>query len=314
MEQTERFPSTDHLGVALLVAATLHALAILGIGFAPLPAPAPERLQKNLEVIVVRTPIAPPAIQPPAEYLAEVHSDGGGETRPVPLPPQVAVAAPAESPPSVAPKPHPTREEHSPPAQVEPARLRPAKPSAHPPAPEPLQSRGASKRQPAPKAPAAPAIPAATEPKPPTLTAGQLLASTRLEAARLSEEMDRTTENYSRRLRRKHISASTQEYNYAAYLDAWRRKVERLGNLNYPEKAKKRRLFGNLVLTVALYPDGRIANLRLIRSSGQQMLDDAAMRIVRLAAPFAPFPSEIRAETDILEITRTWQFLSSWPR
>ena len=109
---------------------------------------------------------------------------------------------------------------------------------------------------------------------------------------------------------RKHISASTQEYKYAAYLDAWRRKVERIGNLNYPDEAKRRKLYGNLVLSVALRPDGSVEEIRLTRSSGHALLDDAAIRIVRLAAPYAPFPKEIREETDLLEITRTWQFLS----
>jgi protein TonB len=122
--------------------------------------------------------------------------------------------------------------------------------------------------------------------------------------------LSRKRELYAKRPRRKHISASTQEYQYAAYLEAWRRKVERIGNLNYPDEAKRRKLYGNLVLSVALRADGSVEEIRLTRSSGQALLDDAAIRIVRLAAPYAPFPKEIREETDILEITRTWQFLS----
>jgi protein TonB len=139
----------------------------------------------------------------------------------------------------------------------------------------------------------------------------QLLASTRQEAQRITAELDRKAEIYSQRPRRKHISARTQEYKYAAYLEAWRRKVERIGNLNYPDDAKRHKLYGHLVLTVTLSPDGTVDGIRLLRSSGHKLLDDAAIRIVRLAAPYAPFPKEIRAETDLLEITRTWQFLSS---
>ena len=87
--------------------------------------------------------------------------------------------------------------------------------------------------------------------------------------------------------------------------------MERIGNLNYPDEAKRRKLYGNLVLAVTLRPDGTVEDLRLLRSSGHKLLDDAAKRIVSLAAPYAPFPREIREETDLLEITRTWQFLNS---
>ena len=92
-------------------------------------------------------------------------------------------------------------------------------------------------------------------------------------------------------------------------MEAWRAKVERVGNLNYPEEARRRKLAGQLVLDVALNPDGKINQITIRRSSGHKVLDDAAIRIVELAAPYAPFPEEIRAETDVLHITRTWQFL-----
>ena len=111
--------------------------------------------------------------------------------------------------------------------------------------------------------------------------------------------------------KRKSINASTKEYKYAAYLDAWRRKVERIGNLNYPDQAKRSKLYGNLVLHVAVKADGSVEHVKVLHSSGHQILDDAAVRIVRLAAPYSPFPNEIRKETDILDITRTWQFLRS---
>jgi protein TonB len=92
-------------------------------------------------------------------------------------------------------------------------------------------------------------------------------------------------------------------------MEAWRAKVERVGNLNYPDDARKRQLSGSLILDVALNPDGSVNQITVRQSSGHKILDDAADRIVRLAAPFAPFPDDIRAETDILHITRTWQFL-----
>ena len=94
-------------------------------------------------------------------------------------------------------------------------------------------------------------------------------------------------------------------------MEAWRAKVERIGNLNYPDAARKRKLSGSLILDVALNPDGSIGQITIRRSSGHKILDDAAIRIVKLAAPFAPFPDNIRKDVDILHVTRTWQFLNN---
>ena len=131
---------------------------------------------------------------------------------------------------------------------------------------------------------------------------------TQQERARLNAEISRFWQEYQRRPKRKFLNARTREYKYAAYMDAWRAKIERIGNLNYPEEARRRRISGNLVLDVALNPDGSVHTIAVRRSSGHKLLDDAAIRIVELAAPFAPFPPAIRAETDILHITRTWKF------
>ena len=137
----------------------------------------------------------------------------------------------------------------------------------------------------------------------------QLLASTQVEIDRLTAELDRRTLSASQRDRRKAVNASTQEYQYAAYLESWRRKVEKIGNLNYPDEAKRRKLYGNLLMHVAVRADGSVEKISIRRSSGHKLLDDAAVRIVRMAAPFAPFPPEIRQNVDVLDITRTWQFL-----
>ncbi len=146
--------------------------------------------------------------------------------------------------------------------------------------------------------------------KPILPTATQLLTNS-LKIASLSAEVRRKEEAKAKRPRRKFISASTKEYNYAAYMEAWRSKVERVGNLNYPEQARKQGLSGSLVLDVALRRDGSIDEITIRRSSGEKMLDDAAIRIVELSAPFSPFPQHIQDETDILHIMRTWQFLNN---
>ena len=132
-----------------------------------------------------------------------------------------------------------------------------------------------------------------------------------LEIARLSAEVSERVNAYAKRPRLKTISASTREYVYASYMEAWRRKVERIGNLNYPDEAKKHKIYGNLMLDVALNPDGSLRDVKLLRSSGHKILDDAAIRIVRLGAPYSPFSKEMREQTDILHIIRTWQFLST---
>lgn len=128
------------------------------------------------------------------------------------------------------------------------------------------------------------------------------------ERARLSAEVNRFWNDYQKQPRRKYINARTRQYKYATYMDTWRARVERIGNLNYPERAKRRNLSGSVVLNVAINANGGIDHIALVRSSGEKLLDDAARRIVELARPYKPFPPEIRRETDILHITRTWRF------
>jgi protein TonB len=128
------------------------------------------------------------------------------------------------------------------------------------------------------------------------------------ERARLNAEIDRTWQEYQKRPRRKFLNARTQEYKYAVYLEAFRAKVERIGNLNYPAEAKRRNIRGSLQLGVILTPDGSVKTIELIRSSGHKVLDDAAKRIVELSSPFQPFPDDIRTDMDEMHITRTWRF------
>ena len=111
--------------------------------------------------------------------------------------------------------------------------------------------------------------------------------------------------------RRKFIGARTQEYRFAQYIEDWRVKVERIGNLNYPAQARRDQIYGKLQLSVSIRADGSVENIEVSHSSGHRILDAAAMRIVKLAAPYAPLPADIRRDTDILTITRTWTFTQS---
>jgi protein TonB len=136
---------------------------------------------------------------------------------------------------------------------------------------------------------------------------GRDLASRALALARLEAEISRDIDEYNQRPKRKFLGARVEEYRFAQYVEDWRQKVERIGNLNYPEAARGK-LYGSLVLTVAIKQSGELERVEINRSSGHKLLDEAAQRIVRLGAPYAAFPDAVRRDTDIIEITRTWTF------
>ena len=125
--------------------------------------------------------------------------------------------------------------------------------------------------------------------------------------AQLAAELRQKKVAYAKRPKVKYLTASTREYAYAAYMRGWSDRVERVGNLNYPEEARRRGLHGDVLLTVVLSLDGSIKSIEVIQSSGQKVLDAAAERIVRLAAPFPPAPKSTE-RIDELNITRTWRF------
>ena len=144
-------------------------------------------------------------------------------------------------------------------------------------------------------------------PTPSNNVTGFDLAESARAMARLEGEIGKSVDEYSKRPRKKFIGARAEEYRFAQYIEDWRSKVERIGTLNYPEAARGK-LYGALVLTVSINADGSIGRVDINRSSGHKVLDDAARRIVQMASPYSPFPPDIRRDTDILEITRTWYF------
>ena len=157
---------------------------------------------------------------------------------------------------------------------------------------------------------AQPAPKAAPQPEPdakPRLDASELMQRS-LEIARLEAKISRDWEAYQQRPRRRYVGARTQEYRFARYIEDWRLKIERVGDLNYPQAARDQRLHGSLVVTVAIKSDGSVEQVDINRPSGHKLLDAAARRIVELAAPFGAFPPDIAKDTDVLHITRTWTF------
>lgn len=275
----------DRLGVTAFGSLLLHMLVILGVTFA---APKLRDLEAlpTLEITLVQSQSDTAPDKP--DFLAQANQDGGGDSdkpdiarNPLPV---SEVSDVAHDAPAMRPAP-----QKAVPAKRDTRALltqRKAAQSVTTPQPEP------QRRQ------------ARLDPAELGLPTPDDVA----ERAQLNAEISREWREYQKRPKRKFLNARTREYKYAAYMDAWRAKVERIGNLNYPEEAKRRGLRGNVMLDVAVKKDGSVDSVSVLRSSGYKLIDDAAVRIVHLAAPFAAFPPAIRAETDIIHITRTWKF------
>jgi protein TonB len=148
------------------------------------------------------------------------------------------------------------------------------------------------------------------EPAETTPTSSQLLQQG-AEMAKMEARISRQWDEYQRRPRRAFVGANTKEYAFARYVDDWAAKVERIGNLNYPEAARRQGIYGSLRLTVSLYADGRVEKIDIEQSSGSKILDSAAIRIVEMSSPYAHFPKEMHEKVDILSISRTWTFTRS---
>lgn len=279
--------NNDQLGLSMFGSVLLHLVLILGVTFT---LPKARELQglPTLEITLVQAQSDEVPEKP--EFLAQANQAGGGDSER----------------PDVATNPLPVRE------VGERSQLIPA---MQPPPTPPVRASTQRQETPLSQDKAAQRI---EQPEPqPQKVAERLLPdnlgivqrpAVELERARLVAEIDRVWNDYQQRPRHRYLHARTREYKYAAYMKAWEAKVERVGNLNYPEEAKRRGLSGQLRLDVALNPDGTVHSMTVLRSSGFPLLDDAAKRIVQLAAPFAPFPTNIHQETDVLHITRTWRF------
>ena len=293
----------DRLGPALLAAAIAHLILIFGVSFTPPPRPEPGR--STLDIVLVATKNEKPPEK--ADFLAQANQDGGGDTdsRERPSAPLVApftvpeATIPASVPPTPPPEPAAQLPEPERPVLTQEQADRQVSPEV------------AERRSPQPTPARPPERPREATPPAPRNVSADVLVARSLEMASLNAEIDRKLKAYAERPVRKFINARTREYKYAAYMEAWRAKVERVGNLNYPDEARRQKLAGHLLLDVAINPDGTVSDIQLRRSSGHKVLDDAAIRIVRTAAPFPPFPKDIEQEVDILHIERTWQFIDS---
>ena len=269
----------QRLSATMVLSLLLHGMLILGVGFA-LDDAAP--VLPTLDVILTQTQTELTPKQ--ADFLAQANNQGGGEHEKTnrPRDAQAGVVAQAES--GVAPRP-----------------MRAQSPSAQPP-PEArvVSSARAEDAMPAPDA--------RPEAEDTPLPRGQEKIDHDLAMARLAAEIHLRSERYAKRPKRKFVSASTAEYAWAGYLRAWVDRVERVGNLNYPDEARRRKLAGTLVISVAIRRDGSVERADVIQSSGIRLLDAAALRIAKLAEPYPPLP-RTDENIDVLHVTRTWNFL-----
>lgn len=280
--------------LALLGAGLVHLFLILAVSF-EMPKPSSQPLpEEALEILILKDSGADTESPAPDAVLSQ-------RSRPGESPEGNGVI----STPDLDAPPEAVQEEVESPADRE---VEPEAPTMiaqiEPPLPDP-------EPEPDPDTPIAEAPPPDPLEAPPSkpADAAQILNSRNQEIARLTASLEARTAAYASRLRRRSVSASTREFRYANYLAAWARKVERIGNLNYPQAAKEQHLHGNLILHVAVRKDGTVEAIRVVRSSGYDLLDQAAVNIVKLAAPYSPFPPDIASETDVLDIIRTWQFM-----
>ncbi len=144
----------------------------------------------------------------------------------------------------------------------------------------------------------------------PTIDTSQINQQAR-EMANLQARISQQWDDYQKRPKRAFVGANVKEYAFARYVEDWITKVERVGNVNYPEAARRQGIYGSLKLTVSIYATGRIEAVEVDRTSGSKILDAAAIKIVEMAAPYAAFPDDMRKKADILSITRTWTFTRS---
>lgn len=273
-----------YLITAFIVALIVHNSIIFGVSFTSPPIKKSSANQ-TLDIVLVNTRAEKTPENP--DYLAQADQVGGGNVKDKAKP---TSKNPGETPsqgnalenkPKMAPKPVPKIEDKKP-------ILSTTKSSKN------KSPKLVKKKKPRPK-------------KKPVLI-NDYMADLQKQIIEIEAELDEKNKMYARRPKATYITASTQRTPDALYLKQWTKKIERIGNLNYPAEARKNKLEGQLILVVAISPDGHIISLRISQSSGYKTLDNAARKIVQLAAPYATVPADVLRGNSRLVITRTWQF------
>ena len=273
---------SDRFSMTFVLATIFHGILILGVTFSFSP-PADSKTPPALDIILVQTQT--PDESDEADYLAQVSQRGGGDNEKKSRPRELFSAPTLSAQPGMAKQ---TRvEQQLQQKQVDQVALLTRADASYS-----VQSDS---------------TPEQSEEK----TVNNKTASKNTQAARLAAEISNVIEQQASMDRTKYLNSSTKEFTAAKYMRDWIDRVERIGNLNYPDQARRDKLSGTLILDVVIDADGKLVKTDLRHSSGHQVLDDAAKRIVQLAAPYPPFPKKLRAETDVIHITRSWEFLNN---
>lgn len=280
--QSPKVSDGDRLGMTFFLAAFLHGILILGITFSM--SPSASENPPSLDIILVQTSNQSEADD--AKFLAQVSQQGGGDSDTNVRPQDLFTAPNLSRQPGIALQT--SEQQTARQKKVDQQQLILAKTSDHK-----IYSDDRIEQQ--------------DDTNRPDANNSQQATRT----ARLAHEINTRIETGSTQAKVKYLNSSTKEFLPARYMREWINRVERIGNLNYPDRARRQQLSGTLILDVVIDSDGRLLNTDLRRSSGHRVLDDAAKRIVRLAAPYSAFPAELKRETDVIHITRSWEFLNT---
>lgn len=276
---------TDHdrFGMTFFLATIFHGMVILGVTFSVSP-PADSKTAPSLDIILVQT--KSPVDVKDADYLAQVSQRGGGNAEEKARPQELFSAPTLANEPGIA-------EQTS----------------------EPQVQKQKQNEQLALVTQKNAEYIINTEENPvkadDNSTINKTNISRKTQTARLAAEISNIIEEQASIDRTKYLNSSTKEFTPAKYMRDWINHVERVGNLNYPDQARRKNLSGTLILDVVINADGKLLKTDLRQSSGHQILDDAAKRIVKLAAPFSAFSKKLRKEADVIHITRSWEFFNN---
>lgn len=275
--------SNDRLGMTVFFALLFHGIVILGITFISTPS-AKQKIPPSLDVILVNTSNSETPDK--ADYLAQTSQDGGGNSE------EKVRRTDLFSAPTLSRQPGMAQLQTK--AQQTPVKKQESKKAFI------TQNKSSHKVKSQKKISNKETLEQILKPE-----------QQNRRAARMAEELSLTLQEFSQKPKEKFLNSRTKEYIAATYMRSWIDKVERLGNADYPDAAIRAKLNGTLILDVVINSDGTLKEINLRRSSGHQILDDAAKRIVKMSSPFAPFPAKLHKQADIIHITRSWEFQSN---
>jgi len=275
--------SSDRLSMTIFFALLFHGIVILGVTFVSSPS-AKQKIPPSLDVILVNTTNSETPDK--ADYLAQTSQDGGGNSE------EKVRRTDLFSAPTLSKQPGMAQFQAS--SQQTPVKKQESQKAFI------TQNNASHKVKSQKKETNKEVIEQILKPQ-----------QQNKRAARMAEELSLTLQEFAQKPKEKFLNSRTKEYVAASYMRGWVDKVERLGNADYPDAAIRAKLSGTLILDVVINADGTLKEINLRRSSGHQILDDAAKRIVKMSSPFAPFSAKLQKQADIIHITRSWEFQSN---